>query len=116
VRSYVLERPVEQDVTLREERVEVERRPVDRPVGTVPADAFRERSIEVTATGEEAVVQKDARVIEEVVVRKQAEERTETVRDTVRKTEVEVENTPGAARPATPTETTTTTETTRKPR
>jgi stress response protein YsnF len=82
----------------------------------VPADAFRERSIEVTATGEEAVVQKDARVIEEVVVRKQAEERTETVRDTVRKTEVEVENTPGAARPATPTETTTTTETTRKPR
>jgi stress response protein YsnF len=51
-----------------------------------------------------------------VVVRKQAEERTETVRDTVRKTEVEVENTPGAARPATPTETTTTTETTRKPR
>ena len=117
VRSYVLERPVEQDVTLREERVEVERRPVDRPVGTVPADAFRERSIEVTATGEEAVVQKDARVIEEVVVRKQAEERTETVRDTVRKTEVEVENTAGTARPVAPTETTTTTtDTTRTPR
>jgi uncharacterized protein (TIGR02271 family) len=92
VRSYVLERPVEQDVTLREERVQVERRPVDRPAGTVPADAFREREIEVTATGEEAVVQKDARIIEEVAVRKEAEERVETVRDTVRKTEVEVEN------------------------
>jgi uncharacterized protein (TIGR02271 family) len=113
VRSYVLERPVEQDVTLHEERVDVERRPVDRPVGTVPPDAFRERSIEVTATGEEAVVQKDARVVEEVVVRKEAEDRTETVRDTVRKTEVEVENT-GTERTVPRTETTTTTETTRK--
>jgi uncharacterized protein (TIGR02271 family) len=119
VRTYVLERPVEQDVTLHEERVQVERRPVDRPVGTVPADAFRERSIEVTASGEEAIIQKDARVIEEVVVRKEAEDRTETVRDTVRKTEVEVEDT---TRPrgttsrteATPaTETTETTRTTR---
>lgn len=112
VRSYVLERPFEQDVTLREERVEVERRPVDRPVGTVPAEAFRERSIEVTATGEEAVVQKEARIVEEVAVRKQAEERTETVRDTVRKTEVEVENT-GTERTVPRTEATTT-ETTRK--
>ena len=116
VRSYVLERPVEQDVTLHEERVEVERRPVDRPVGTVPADAFRERSIEVTATGEEAVVQKDTRVVEEVVVRKEAEERTETVRDTVRKTEVEVENTTGTERAVPRTETTTeTTQTTTEP-
>jgi uncharacterized protein (TIGR02271 family) len=111
----MLERPVEQDVTLREERVQVERRPVDRPVGTVPPDAFRERSIEVTATGEEAVVQKDARVVEEVVVRKEAQERTETVRDTVRKTEVEVENT-GTERtvPRTETTTTATTDPTRK--
>ena len=116
VRSYMLERPVEQDVTLREERVEVERRPVDRPVGTVPADAFHERSIEVTATGEEAVVQKDARVVEEVVVRKEAGERTETVRDTVRKTEVEVENTTGTERAVPRTETTTeTTRTTTDP-
>lgn len=93
VRTYMVERPVEQDVTLHEERVEVERRPVDRDVGTLPEDAFRERTIEVSATGEEAVVQKDARVIEEVVVRKDEQDRTETVRDTVRKTEVEVEDT-----------------------
>ncbi len=115
VRSYVLERPVEQDVTLRDERVQVERRPVDRPAGTVPAEAFRERSIEVSATGEEAVVQKEARVVEEVVVRKEAEERTETVRDTVRKTEVEVENT-GTERTSPRTETTQTTDTTRTTR
>ncbi len=93
VRSYVVERPVEENVTLHDERIDVERRAVDRPAGTVPDEAFRERTIEVTATGEEAVVQKDARVVEEVVVRKDAQERTETVRDTVRKTEVEVEDT-----------------------
>ena len=33
VRSYVVEEPVSADVRLREERVEVERRPVDRPLG-----------------------------------------------------------------------------------
>ncbi len=93
VRSYVTERPVEENVTLHEERVDVERRPVDRAAGTLPEDAFRERTIEVSATGEEAVVQKDARVVEEVVVRKDAADRTETVRDTTRKTEVEVEDT-----------------------
>jgi uncharacterized protein (TIGR02271 family) len=113
VRSYVLERPVEKDVTLREERVDVERRPVDRPAGTLPEGAFRERSIEVTATAEEPVVQKEARVVEEVAVRKQAEERTETVRDTVRKTEVEVENLgTGRTTPVTETARTTTSSTT----
>lgn len=92
IRSYVMEEPFEQDVTLHDERVNVERRPADRPVGALPEDAFRERTIEVTATGEEPVVQKDARVTEEVVVSKEARERTETVRDKTRKTEVEVED------------------------
>jgi uncharacterized protein (TIGR02271 family) len=91
IRSYVVEKPVEERVTLREERVEVERRPADRTIQ--PGDeAFRERVIEATETAEEAVVSKEARVHEEVVIRKNAEERTETVRDTVRRTEVEIEN------------------------
>lgn len=93
VRSYVVERPVEQDVTLRDESISVERRPTDRVAGDLPEDAFRERTIEVSATGEAAVVQKEARVVEEVVVRKDEQERTETVRDMTRKTEVEVEDT-----------------------
>jgi uncharacterized protein (TIGR02271 family) len=103
IRSYVVETPVQEQVTLREERVEVERRPVDP---SVPAgdDAFRQRVIEATETAEEAVVAKEARVVEEVVVRKEAEERTETVRDTVRRTEVEVED---ERRAGTPTGTTT---------
>lgn len=91
VRSYVVERPVEEQVNLREERVSVERRPVDRelPPGTSP---FTERTIEATERGEEAVVSKQARVVEEVGIRKDVDTRTETVRDSVRKTEVEVED------------------------
>ncbi len=91
IRSYVVETPVQEQVTLREEHVNVERRPVDRPVAAGD-DAFRERTIEATESAEEAVVSKEARVTEEVVVRKRAEERTETVSDTVRRTEVEVED------------------------
>ena len=82
---------MQEQVALREERVNVERRPVDRPVAAGD-DAFRERTIEATETAEEAVVAKEARVTEEVVVRKQSEERTQTVSDTVRRTEVEVED------------------------
>jgi uncharacterized protein (TIGR02271 family) len=90
VRSYVVERPVSEQVSLREEHVEVERRPVSG--ATHAGDPFQERTIEVEERGEEAVVSKEARVVEEVVVRKQAEQRTETFSDTVRKTEVDVED------------------------
>lgn len=92
VRSYVVERPVEAQVTLREEHVTLDRHPVDRPVGDIGADAFRERTIDVTATSEEAVIAKDIRVVEEIGLRKDATERTETVKDTVRRTEVEIED------------------------
>ena len=60
--------------------------------GTLGGDPFQERTIEVEERGEEAVVSKEARVVEEVVVRKDVEQRTETVSDTVRKTEVDVED------------------------
>ena len=92
IRSYVVETPVEEQVALREEHVQqVERRPVAPPVAAGD-DAFRERTVEATERTEEEAVAKEARVTEEVVVRKQAEERTETVSDTVRRTEVEVED------------------------
>ncbi len=95
VRSYVVETPVEEQVRLRDETVTVERRPGGMVEGNadVPADAFRERTIEVTETDEEAVVSKTAHVRETVVVRKDVEERAQSVRDTVRRTEVEVEDT-----------------------
>ena len=94
VRSYVVDTPVHDQVSLREERVDVQRRPVDVRI----ADAetlFRERDITLNETAEEAVIGKEARIVEEVVVRKDVGERVETVNDTVRHTEVEVERTDG---------------------
>jgi len=91
VRSYVVESPVEERVNLRQENVTIERRPVDRPLAA-GENAFKDRSIEATASSERAVVNKEARVTEEVVLNKSVENRTETVRDTVKKTKVEVED------------------------
>ncbi len=97
VHTYVSEHPVQEQVRLREEHVDVERRPVNRPVNDADRAAFQEGSFEVTETSEQAVVQKSARVIEEVLIHKDVGERTETVSDTVRRTEVDVDQT-GSAR------------------
>jgi uncharacterized protein (TIGR02271 family) len=82
--------PVEQRVTLREERATITRRPTDRPV-TDSDRPFESKSIDVMETREEAVVGKTARVVEEVVVGKEARTREETIQDRVRKTDVQVE-------------------------
>jgi uncharacterized protein (TIGR02271 family) len=91
------ERPVEETVTLREERARVERRPVNRAAtGEELGNAFEERSIELSETAEEPVVSKTARVVEEVDVGKEVSSRTETIKDTVRRRDVEVEKSPGS--------------------
>lgn len=90
VYSRITEQPVEESVTLHEERARVERRPVNRPA-TAADFNMKNEVIEVIETGEEAVVGKTARVVEEVVVGKDSTNRTETVRDTVRRTDVQVE-------------------------
>ncbi|WBU62644.1 YsnF/AvaK domain-containing protein [Paracoccus aerodenitrificans] len=89
VRSYVREVPVSEEVELTSERVNIERRPVDRAAGD---GAFEERVIEAREHSEEAVVQKEARVVEEIALNKNRESHVETVEDTVRKTEVEIED------------------------
>lgn len=89
VRSFVTEKPVSEQITLREEHVDVQRTSVDRPA---TGDAFREGTIEMRETVEVPVVAKEARVVEEISLGKTASERTETVSDTVRRTDVEVEN------------------------
>ncbi len=88
---HVTETPVEESVQLREEHVTVERRAVDEPASAADVEAFKEGTVEVRESGEEAVVGKTARVVEEVDVGKEVSERTETVSDTVRRTDVEVE-------------------------
>jgi len=91
VRSYVLETPVSEQVKLKDERVHVERHAVDRPLR--PGEAsFQNRTIVAEETREEPVVSKDVRVKEEVVVRKDSQQRTQTVSDKVRRTEVKVED------------------------
>jgi uncharacterized protein (TIGR02271 family) len=96
VRSYIVEEPVHEEVRLREEHVAVERRPVDAPARSASKgssdDLFRERTIEMTETSEQAVVGKETRVTEEVRVSKTANERVERIDDTVRHTKVDVDD------------------------
>ncbi|KJZ30111.1 hypothetical protein TW83_16380 [Paracoccus sp. S4493] len=91
VRAYTVEEPVSETVNLREDRVELERRPVDRAV-TDADTAFRDRTVEAEEYVEEAVVSKEARVVEEVSLRKTSDTRQETVTDSVRHTEVEIDD------------------------
>ncbi|MDX2140589.1 MAG: YsnF/AvaK domain-containing protein [Chloroflexota bacterium] len=91
VSTRIVEEPVREDIRLRDERVNVERRTVDRPLSGANEDLFRERTIEMSERHEEPVISKQARVVEEVMIGKDVQERVETVSDTVRRTEVEIE-------------------------
>jgi uncharacterized protein (TIGR02271 family) len=100
VSSHMTERPVEKTVRLRDERVTVERQPIDRPLTPEEAEArFRDGSVEMRAMSEIPVVGKRAHVIEEIFITKDITERTETVRDTVRHTEANVEELPSKHTP-----------------
>jgi stress response protein YsnF len=92
LRSRIFERPVEESLRLRQEHVRVERTPVNRPATEADFDTFKEGEIEMTETAEVPIVNKEARVVEEVRLNKEVTEREEIVRDTVRNTDVDVEN------------------------
>ena len=91
VHTYIEEVPVEEEVRLRQESVTVERHPVDRPATEADLETFAEQTMEFTETAEEPVVSRRARVVEEVTVHRDVAEHTETVRDTVRRTHVDVD-------------------------
>ena len=95
VYSHVVEQPVSADVTLRDEKILVERRPVNRIASAADFNMGQGSVIELNAKGEEAVVGKTARVVEEVLIGKESTSHTEVIHDSVRKTEVEVEQIPG---------------------
>ncbi len=102
VQTRMEERPVSEQVTLREEEVHVERRPVNQRIDPSEIDGLvQEGTFELRERDEEAVVSKEARIVEEVVINKQAQERTETIQDTVRRTDVDVEELSGQARAST---------------
>lgn len=99
IRTRVVSEDVGEDVTLREEHVSVDRRPLNERVTAEAADAmFKEGTIELTETGERVVVSKDAVVTGEVVVDKDVDTRTERVEGTVRRTEVDVDRDPAPKR------------------
>jgi uncharacterized protein (TIGR02271 family) len=91
VQTHVTEKAVEENVELREEHVNVERRPVDYTFHGTESEAFKESLVEIREAYEELVVNKKARVVEEVVVNKDVEQHTETIHETLRRTDVNVE-------------------------
>jgi hypothetical protein len=93
VRAYthVTERPIEEHLRLREERIKVERRHGGSPITRVPAQCVRGTDNRAHRDGRGTVIEKQARVVEEVVVSKEVREREDTVRETARRTEVTVD-------------------------
>ncbi len=91
LKSRIVERPVEEELRLRQEWVNIERNAVDRPATEAELAAFTDGEVEMIESAEVPVVTKQARVVEEIRLSKEVEEHSETVRDTVRKTEVNVE-------------------------
>lgn len=95
VSSRIVERPVEERVNLREEHVNVNRKPVDRPADSADLENYKDRTIEEHETSEVPVVNKEARVVEEVSLEKDVDTREEVIKDKVRKTEVDVDHLEG---------------------
>jgi uncharacterized protein (TIGR02271 family) len=96
VHTTIEEVPVQEQVQLRQEHVTVERRPADRPASDADINrALQQGTLSVTETQEQAVVNKEARVVEEVVIGKDVDTRTETISDTIRRTDVDVEHVGG---------------------
>ncbi|MBC7795598.1 MAG: YsnF/AvaK domain-containing protein [Pyrinomonadaceae bacterium] len=95
VRSRVIEKPVEEHLRLREERVRVERHAVNRPATDADLTAFKEGEMTITEHSEVPIVNKQSNVVEEVNVGTEITERDETIRDTVRRTDVEVDELTG---------------------
>jgi uncharacterized protein (TIGR02271 family) len=92
LRSRIVERPVEENIRLRQERVTVNRTPVDRPATEADFNTFQQGTVEMTESAEIPVISKDARVVEEVSLNKEVTESEQTIIDTVRHTEVDQEN------------------------
>jgi stress response protein YsnF len=78
IHSHVVEQPVQKQVSLTDERVRVERRPVDRPA-TSADRLMQDRTIEATERREEAVDSKEASVKEEVRLSKEVDRRSQAM-------------------------------------
>ncbi|WP_237680769.1 YsnF/AvaK domain-containing protein [[Erwinia] mediterraneensis] len=92
VRRYTVTDEVSEDVSLHEQHADVFRRAINEPAYLGDID-WSEKTVEVAESHEQPVINKTAHVKEEVVVRTDTNERTETVNDTVRRQEVDIDRT-----------------------
>ena len=98
VRRFVTEREASADVTLHEEHADVLRRAVTDPKYIGEID-WADSTIEVVETAEQALVNKTARVVEEVSLKKIGSDHVETVHDKIRRQQVEIERVGPDGRP-----------------
>lgn len=92
IRTSMEEHDVEKNINLKEEHVNVNRTPTDRPATDKDLENFEEGEKRVTTHKEVPVVDKEARVVEEVNINKEVTEDEKTIKDSVRKTEVDTKN------------------------
>jgi uncharacterized protein (TIGR02271 family) len=97
IRRFVTQQQVEQKVALHDEHAEVIRRAVEDPSYVKDVD-WSDQTVEIRETAEEPIVSKNARVAEEIVIGKTGSDRVETIRDTVRKQQAQVERIPAPDR------------------
>jgi stress response protein YsnF len=94
IRRFVTESPVEAQVTLHEEHTRVLRRASTDPAFLRDLD-WGDKTIEITETIEEPVVTKSVHIAEEVVIQREGSDHVKTLRDKVRRQQIEVERIPG---------------------
>jgi stress response protein YsnF len=89
-----VERPVSEHIRLRDERIDIERRPADRaPRPDEPM--FTAGQLDMTERSEEAVISKQVRVVEEIHLHKVVTEREEVVSEKLRSTDVQIDELAG---------------------
>jgi uncharacterized protein (TIGR02271 family) len=93
IRRFVTETPVEAQVTLHEEHARVIHRATTDPNFVRDVD-WADKTIEIPETAEEPVITKSVHIAEEVIIRKETIDTVKTVRDKVRRQQVEVEKVP----------------------
>jgi uncharacterized protein (TIGR02271 family) len=89
VRRYVTEREASADVTLHDEHAEVLRHAISDPKYVGEID-WADSEIEAIETAEHALANKTARIVEEVSLKKIGADRVETVKEKLRRQQVEV--------------------------
>ncbi|WP_051937242.1 YsnF/AvaK domain-containing protein [Erwinia sp. 9145] len=97
LRRYTVEDEVTEDVSLFDQHAEVFRNAVDEPAYLNDVD-WSDKTIEVEESHEVPVISKTARIKEEVGLRGEETSRVETVKDSVRRQEVDIDHTKDSTR------------------